>query len=159
MAASDTREDTLISIIIRTLYVKGLIPEEEITKNIQEEFNFEPYEPEIKPLISKLKSEDRIQIDKGKVSLTKDEIESVITLEMTVSDADKERFQNFKNFIIETLEEEIDIKKIKLIWSIFLEYLYDSFYEYGYDALKTLHPYITNDVNNNGTYKYPTEFH
>jgi len=153
IAASETREDTLISIIIRTLFVKGEIAQKELLKKIQEEFNFEPYEVEINPLVEKLIDNNKITVSKGKITLSSEEIESVKKQEITLNDEDKVRFQNFKNFIIDTLEEDLDIKKIKFLWSVFLEYLYDSFYEYGYDALKTLHPYIDTGKGKNGTYE------
>lgn len=36
-----------------------------------------------------------------------------------------------------------------MLWDTFLEYLYNSFYEYGEDAIKTLHPHLKNGDGNN----------
>ena len=152
MAASDTRSDTLSSVVIRTLFVKEKISSNKIISAIQEEFGFEPYEPEIFPLLKVLKEEKKIEIVDNELCLTDSEKERINNLEVSLDDKDRERFQNFKNFIIDTLEETIEVGKIKILWFIFLEYLYDSFYEYGHDAIKTLHPYIDSGTSN-GTYE------
>jgi hypothetical protein len=152
IAASDTREDTLKSIIIRTLFVKSEIALKSISSSIKEEFDFEPYDAELVPLMQFLIDEGKVNVADGKAKLTVEEIELIKKQDTKVTDEDKERFQNFKNFITEKLDEQLDITRIKFLWLVFLEYLYDSFYEYGFDALKTLHPYIQNGENGNGPF-------
>ncbi len=142
LAASDTREDTLISIIIRTLFINSNIEKKEIISKIKQEFDFEPYKDEIAPLLDKLKAENRIVISKNIISLSDQDTESVKKQETSLNSDDKVRFHNFKTFITDNLEKELQIIKIKFLWNVFLEYLYDSFYEFGFDAIKTLHPHI-----------------
>lgn len=152
IASSDTREDTLTSIIIRTLYVNDEIAEKELQEKIKDEFDFQPYDSELFPLIEKLVEDGKLTREKGMLRLTEEEVKKLLSLETTLSDEDNARFLNFKSFLVDKLELDISIQKIKRLWAVFLEYLYDSFYEYGHDALKTLHPHIDNG-SENGPYK------
>lgn len=153
IASSDTREDTLSSVIIRTIYVERNVSIKELPKKIKEQFDFDPYEEELKPLVEKLKEQGQLNIVSDILTLTEEQKLKVQNLEITLTDEDQDRFINFKSFITDVLESDISIKQIKLLWSIFLEYLYDSFYEYGYEAIKTLHPYMDNGKNDNGSYE------
>ncbi|WP_440121589.1 hypothetical protein [Tenacibaculum sp. Ill] len=153
VAASDAREDTLSSIIIRTVFVHGVIKLNELAIKIKEEFNFIPYEEEILPLTNKLSEQGKINISNDVLSLDEKQKSEIQKLETSISDQDQSRFLNFKFFITDVLEEDLKIKQIKLLWSIFLKYLYDSFYEYGHEAIKTLHPYMDDGNDNNGSYE------
>lgn len=133
VAASDAREDTLSSIIIRTVFVHGVIKLNELAIKIKEEFNFIPYEEEILPLTNKLSEQGKINISNDVLSLDEKQKSEIQKLETSISDQDQSRFLNFKFFITDVLEEDLKIKQIKLLWSIFLKYLYDSFYEYGHE--------------------------
>lgn len=86
--------------------------------------------------------------------MTEEQKAKVVDLEVSLSDEDQARFLNFKIFIKDELESDITIVQIKVLWSIFLKYLYDSFYEYGHEAIKTLHPHMTNgSEEENGSYE------
>lgn len=149
IASSDTREDTLSSVIIRTIYVNESINLKNLSKKIKKEFDFIPYNEELFPLVEKLKKIDKITASGDILTLTEEQKQEVLKLETSLSDKDEARFQNFKNFILDDLEEEISIKQIKLLWLTFLKYLYHSFYEYGHEAIKTLHPHMEGEKESN----------
>jgi len=142
LAASDTREDTLVSIIINTLFQGDKIEKENIIKVIGEHYGFEPYKDEIFHLINNLISEGKIDFDSNVYSLSDEEKNRLQKLDREIRDKDEQRFQNFKNFIRDNIDSSIDVSTVKLLWGTFVEYLYNNFYEYGEDALKRLHPYI-----------------
>ena len=142
LAASDTREDTLVSIIINTLFQVDKIEKESISKVIEDYYGFEPYKDELFQIINKLVSEGKIDLKNDIYSLSDEEKDRLQKLDREIRDKDEQRFQNFKNFIKDNINASIETSTIKLIWGTFVEYLYNNFYEYGEDALKRLHPYI-----------------
>ena len=151
LAASDTREDTLESIISNTLYEKGKIKLHLLESCIKEIYEFEPYRTEIDSLVTKMVQSGKLSSDNEYVELHSSEKERLDLLEIQIKDNDKERFQNFKHFILEELKETISIAEIKILWSYFSEYLYLSFFEYGDQAIKKLRPDLINGANGTDT--------
>jgi len=148
LAASDTREDTLISIIINSFFQKGEISKENICSSIKEIYDFEPYKDEVLTVFENLVEENRIVLKQDKnYVLSNDEINQFLEADIILKDKEKARFQNFKNFITDNLNQNIETTKIKFLWTTFVEYLYNNFYEYGDDALKRLHPFISNNID------------
>lgn len=151
LSASDTREDTLISIIINSLFQYEQIKREDYCTAIKEIYDFEPYRDEVYQILEKLLKENRLCLEKGIYFLSEDEKNKFQESDIIIKDKEKIRFQNFKNFIVEDLDPSLDTIKIKLLWATFVEYLYNNFYEYGEDALKRLHPFLNDDeVNSEG---------
>lgn len=143
LASSDTREDTLTSVIIRTIeFSKFSLKKELLSEKIKEYFEFEPYKSELENIIGKLIKDGEIINTDGVLSISKDQVEVLKSNDLTLSDNDKKRFLNFKSFIQDDLESKIEVADIKLLWQHFLNYLYNCFFEYGQEALKTLHPHI-----------------
>ncbi|MCJ8290168.1 MAG: hypothetical protein HRT58_10935 [Crocinitomicaceae bacterium] len=153
LASSDTREDTLASVIIRTLFVCKTSRSEELSTKILNEFRFTPYQSELDSLVESLIGESRIEKKDGTLSLSDDEIKRVKETDTVLQTKDTERFNNFKTFITDSLEEEIGIGQIKILWEQFRAYLYDCFYQYGHDALKTLHPHMDNGDTESNWYE------
>jgi len=145
LAASDTREDTLKSVVISTLLEVGEIKEDEISDWIEEAFGFKPYSEELAELIEQLVNKG--EIDRSATNLVKLNEEARIkfsAVELNLKDKEKARFQNFSSFINGQLNS-IGLSKQKLLWATFIEYLYNHFYDYGEEALKRLHPHINYD--------------
>jgi hypothetical protein len=141
LAASDTRRDTLTSIIISSLY-QNPAGKEDLLNQIIEQFDFEPYSSELYTLLDDLIEINRIYIDSGMYKLSEDEKLKYQDLELELQDKDKQRFQNFKNFVLDDLGEQLSTTEIKLIWGAFVEYLYNNFYEFGEEAFHRFHPHL-----------------
>lgn len=152
LASSDARKDTFVSVVIRTLYVITQCDKRDLSGYINEQFGFEPYSSELNESLEALINEGRILNNKNVLSLSDEERSSIDEQDLHIKDKEKSRFQNFKNFIIDELDSNIENHQIKSLWSTFLEYLYNSFFEYGEDALRTLHPHIPNG-DKNGIYE------
>jgi hypothetical protein len=152
LASSDTRKDTFISIVIRTLYEIGTCSKKELAAYIKEQFGFEPYGSELSEVVDFLVDEKRITCEKNVLSITEDEKNSIDQQDLIIKDQEKSRYQNFKNFITDELNETLDNNELKFLWTIFLEYVYNSFFEYGNEALRTLHPHMPNG-DSNGYYE------
>ena len=152
IAASDTRKDTFISVVIRTLYEVGSCEKKELSEYIKEQFGFEPYKSELDETVKVLKEEGKVFFTKSGISLSEKEKSDIDSQDIKIKDKEKARFQNFKSFIVDELEADIEMSKIKILWGSFLEYLYNSFFEFGEDALRTLHPHIPNG-DKNGYYE------
>ncbi len=140
LAASDTREDTIRSIIINTLFELNSIKRAEICNQIKNLYEFEPYQDEIFAILDKLVSEDKIVKNAEIFELSNDQRLEFINAEVTLRDQENARFQNFKNFISDDLMIELEINQLKLLWSAFVEYLYNSFYGFGEEAVYMFHP-------------------
>lgn len=149
VAASDTRKDTLISVVNRTLNEITSCERRELAEYINEHFGFEPNQHELEEVVNFLLKEGRIVEEKKVLHLSENEKDTIDEQDVEARDKEKGRYQNFKNFIKDDLGHELGGTKLKLLWDTFLEYLYNSFYEYGENAIKTLHPHIKNDDGNN----------
>lgn len=140
LASSDAREETLKTIIINTLYEKNEVLRDVLEVEIKDSFGFEPYSSELTEILNTLYDSNVIKIADGKIVLSDDERLRVTLLDAEIKDKEKIRFQNFKNFVIDELEINIEISKIKILYSVFVEYLYHCFYEFGEEALNYFSP-------------------
>lgn len=151
LAASDAREDTLRSVILNTLYEAETIKESELSDNIYIIYDFQPHQSELTHVLNLLKEEGYIIPENGSAKLKLSDSEKE-RLKLTEDDAklkEEKRFFNFKEFLSNTLELELEIGKIKLLYGAFIEYLYNSFYEFGEDAIENFLPKKTNiDLDN-----------
>lgn len=149
LAASDTREDTLTSILINTVYQSERIKKTELTAGIQELYGFEPYKDEVLQLFDKLIDDDRITKETNdEYVLSEAELKRFQEADLLLKDKEKSRFNNFKDFINE-IDSTVETSQAKLIWATFVEYLYNNFYEFGEDALKRFHPHIQKQTSEN----------
>jgi hypothetical protein len=150
LAASDTREDTLTSILINTVFQAERIKKADITAGIQELYGFEPYKDEVLQLFETLVDNDRIAKDTNdEFKLSESELKRFQEADLLLRDKEKSRFNNFKDFLNE-IDPAIETSQAKLIWVTFVEYLYNNFYEFGEDALKRFHPHIRKqNIENN----------
>ncbi|SEA43850.1 coiled-coil domain-containing protein [Bizionia paragorgiae] len=143
LASSDTREDTLASVIVRTIDMSGNgVKRDLISDVVKDNFQFEPYKSELENILDKLIDNGEVIIVNGLLQLSPEKSILVKSNDLALTDKDKKRFQNFKAFIQDDLESKIETSDIKLIWQHFLNYLYNCFYEHGQEALKTLHPHM-----------------
>ena len=142
LAASDTREDTLTSVILNTLYERGSLNKDDICVEVEKIYEFAPYKDEIYIMLDKLESSKSIENDEGKYSLSSEQRSRLDDLEIQLRDRDKSRYQNFKNFVSDELDSNIDSSNVQFIWQVFVEFLYSNFFEYGQEALKRFHPHL-----------------
>lgn len=140
LASSDTREETLKTIIINTLFEKKEVLRDALQVEIKDSFGFEPYSSELVEILNTLFDSNVIKNVDGKILLSDEERLRVTLLDAEIKEKEKIRFQNFKNFIIDELEINIEISKIKILYSVFVEYLYYCFYEFGEEALNYFSP-------------------
>jgi hypothetical protein len=150
LAASDTREDTLTSILINTVFQAEKIKRADLIAGIQELYGFEPYKDEVIQLFEKLVDDDRITKDSNEeFALSESEVKRFQEADLLLKDKEKSRFNNFKSFLDE-IDANVETSQAKLIWATFVEYLYNNFYEFGEDALKRFHPHIRKqNIENN----------
>ena len=143
LAASDAREDTLSSVLISTLNDLGSIDKEELNYYIKETFGFDPYEQELSQVIYKLIDENKVESDSaGTLKLTNDEKLRLGQLEISIRDREKARYRNFRSFLEESNHNSFTDSQNRLLWSTFIEYIYNNFFDYGEEALERLHPHI-----------------
>jgi hypothetical protein len=140
LATSDAREETLKVIIINTLFEKDRILESDLNSEIIASFGFEPYLSELSEVVSKLIESEVLNSEDGKIFLSSGERLRVASLDAEIKDKEKARFQNFKNFVTDELEIEIEISKVKILYSVFVDYLYNCFYEFGEETLNYFSP-------------------
>lgn len=143
LAASDTRKDTLTSILCSSLF-QNPVERGKLHEQIVRQFDFEPYESELSGILSELIDDGKIEDKSGILSLTEEQKLTLLKLETELQDKEKQRFQNFKNFIFDELEENLETNQIKLLWATFVEYLYNNFYEFGEEAVYKFHPHLEN---------------
>lgn len=152
LAASDTRKDTFTSVVIRILHEVGNCSKKELSEYIKDQFGFEPYESELDEIVKSLIEIETIECQKDQITLAEQIKKSINEQDTTIKDQEKNRYQNFKNFITDELGITLESSEILFLWTSFLEYLYNCFFEYGEEALRTLHPHIANK-DGNGVYE------
>jgi len=91
-----------------------------------------------------LVEEGRVYKNDGLYKLTELESKRIVDLNSELQTKELQRFANFSNFLDHELALTISNTNKKILWKEFLAYLYNCFYQHGYDALTTLNPRITN---------------
>ena len=145
LSASDTREDTIKSII-RTTLLESNVPIElkELKENIDIIYEISLYDIEFNSIIKTLHDDAEIIITgKSLYSLADDEKKKLFEIEEKIRTTEVIRFHNFKNFIDENSLAKIPDTDIKLLWNTLKNYFYGCFYQYGVKAIEFLHPQIT----------------
>lgn len=142
LASSDARQDTLISVILNTVYEKKSIEQEKLDEAITDIYGFEAYQAELNDVLESLISDDRLLSENGILSLSEGEDARFNQLDIELRDSEKSRFNNFSQFLISEIDSGLDVRDIKLLWQGFRNYLYNSFYEFGEEAITILNPYL-----------------
>jgi hypothetical protein len=150
LASSDARQDTLISVILNTVYEKKSIARDKLSNAITEIYGFEPYQSELDDVLGSLISNERLLFATNNLSLSEAEITNFNQLDIEVRDSEKARFYNFSQFLLSEIDSGLDTREIKLLWQAFRNYLYNSFFEFGEEAITKLNPYlkVKNESNN-----------
>src|SRR5690606_38755144 len=99
VAASDTRRDTFISVVIRTLNEITSCERKDLAGYINEQFGFEPYQPELDEVVNFLLNKERIVGENKMLSLSAVEKKTIDAQDVEARDKEKSRYQNFKNFL------------------------------------------------------------
>lgn len=142
LSASDTREDTIKSII-RTTLLESKIPIDlsELKENINIVYEISLYETEFNSILKTLHEDGEIIISsKSLYSLAEEEKTKLIEIEAKRRSSEVIRFQNFKNFINEKSKTKIADTDIRLLWETLKNYFYGCFFQYGVKAIEFLHP-------------------
>lgn len=141
LSSSDTREDTLISIIKTTLFVfEKAVDYNELVENINLAYEVQLYEIELKELLRKLVAEQLIILEYNKYALSPSEKQILTDLNTTLVFDESKRFENFKTLIEEKFNLQLKHEELKKLWAVFIEYLYSCFYHYGTKAIEYFHP-------------------
>ncbi len=142
LSASETREDSIKSIIRTTLLEsKDPISISELKENIDIIYDISLYDTEFDTIFKTLLDGNEIvQNIKSQYSLVDDEKEKLISLGAKLRTSEIIRFQNFKNFINEKSQSILKDDDIKLLWDTLKDYFYGCFFLYGINAIEFLHP-------------------
>ena len=145
LAASDTREETLKTIIINALYENEKeISKEELLESIDILFDLDPYLPEFDTILQQLKDMLIVSENAGKLTLSSETKNKIKEQYQHYSLSEIQRYRNFCQFI-KSKFTEISDQHLRQLWDAYLEYLINCFYYYGEKALLVLNP----DVNQN----------
>ena len=141
LSASDTREDTIKSIIRTTLLESSNpITLSELKENIDIVYEITLYEIEFNAILKSLQDAGEIIFENTKYTLSQEEINKLITIEARLKSSEVIRYQNFKNFISLNSTFSLQDNDMKLLWDTMKDYLYGCFFQYGIKAIEFLHP-------------------
>lgn len=147
LSASDTREETIKSIILNTLFeCKDPVDQKELKESINIIYDIELYESEEKHILSELKNEQRIILKEGKYCISEEESSRHSQIDIFSKDKAKKRFDNFKTFITENIDSEVTETSVQKLWEAFSHYLYSAFYDYGEKASSIFLPNHGNEI-------------
>jgi len=145
LSASDTREDTIKSIIRTTLLESSEpINQPTLKENIDIIFDIELYDIEFNEILKNLIDNGEILYKHEAYSLSEIEKDKLNSIDSKLKSDEVLRFNNFRDFIDRASTNKIDEKEIKLLWTTLKDYLYVSFYHYGIKAMEFLHPKYVN---------------
>jgi len=144
LSASDTREDTIKSIIRTTLLEsKNPITIDELKENIDIVYEISLYEIEFNNILKILIEDGEIILSKSLYSLAEEEKAKLVKIEAEKRSSEVIRFQNFKIFVSERSKHKISDSDIKLLWETLKDYFYGCFFQYGVKAIEFLHPQLS----------------
>jgi hypothetical protein len=147
LSSSDTREETLKSIILNALYEnEKSITRDQLIESIDILFDLEPYQPELIFVLENLIKQNIISEQSNKVFLTPEVRLKLKEQYQEYSGLENDRYNNFKEFLKKTYPELTD-KQCRFVWDSYLEYLLNCFYHYGEDALLVLNPNLGKEQN------------
>jgi len=151
LSASDTREDTIKSIIRTTLKEsKDPVSLSELKENIDIVYEIALYDIEFDSIIKTLIENGEIIIDsKSHYLLSEEEKLKLIEIEASIRSCEVIRFQNFKAFINGKSKTIIDDSDVMLLWETLKDYFYGCFYQYGVKASEFLHPQTSKSETSN----------
>lgn len=154
LSASDTREDTIKSIIRTTLLEsKNPITLTVLKENIDIIYDIELYEFEFNSILKKLTDDNEVLVDKDLYSLSQEEKSKLIEIEAKLKSSEILRLQNFRKFIDEKSPAKLEDADVKLLWNTLKDYLYGCFFVYGTKAIEFLHPQYVKETSTNQSQK------
>ncbi|MEO6520542.1 MAG: hypothetical protein ABIN91_02620 [Mucilaginibacter sp.] len=141
IASSDTREESIKSIIISTLYES--IHEtsyDQMVESIDILYDVQLYELELKEVL-------KASIDNGAIvqnikgyKLSAAEKSNFEILDNKIKSEERKRYINFKTFLDDNYDYKIVQDNVKELWEVFRQYLYNCFFHYGEKAVEFFHP-------------------
>lgn len=147
LSSSDTREETLKSVIINSLYESDKpISKNELIVAIDILFDLEPYIPELENVLDNLVNQKLITRLSGQLSLTEDARSKLKIQYQEYTDLEKQRSKNFTKFLKITYPDISDTQS-RHLWNFYLEYLINCFYLYGENAILILNPTLNDKVD------------
>lgn len=150
LASSDTRQDTIESIIISSLYeFQKSVSYKELKENINLNYEIDLYEVELKESLTRLSKNGSITDEESNIYLSSDVNDKIHKEDREQLIKDEKVFKNFREFLIGELGLN-NIKDVEILrlWSIYKKYLYLSFYNYGINAYKAFSGNPTGDNSN-----------
>lgn len=143
-ASSDTRDDTIISVLTTALsQVDAPITKEELIQAIEISYGVTLYDSELAKNLAKLVEAGVIEKERDKFALSNEEKGKIKSFEAKERSNDTIRYQNFKNFVKENIAN-IEGAKVTRLWHVYIEYLYECFFVYGTRARDFFHPNTDN---------------
>ncbi|KAB2918732.1 MAG: hypothetical protein F9K23_00930 [Bacteroidetes bacterium] len=138
LAASDTREETIKSIIITSLYeFEKPVPYSELIDNINLVFELNLYDAELKRIVQYLEDEGVVVSVKEGLYLSKDVILKIRDEHRQFNTIDDKRFENFSTFLNEKCSNiMLTVDDRSQLWKVYLEYLYECFYQFSVESQK-----------------------
>jgi hypothetical protein len=148
LSASDTREDTLKSILITTLLrCPNEISYAQLIQNVESEFSLQLYEIEFKQILSKLIDENKVHFQNDKYELDAEFKGALKTLEYKLKSDDAVRYNSFTDFVGKKYPN-FSKEELRNLWQLFREYIYECFYFYGVKANQMINPKYQIDIEN-----------
>jgi len=142
LSASDTREDTIKSII-RTTLKESRVPVtlNELKENIDIVYDITLYDVEFETIIKSMLETGEVYIDsKLRYDLSDDEKEKLLDIEAKIRSSEAIRSHNFRLFINEKARKKVDDVDITLLWETLKQYFYGCFFQYGIKAIELISP-------------------
>lgn len=149
LSSSDTREETLKSVIINALYESdNPISKKDLIDAIDILFDLDPYIPELECTLDNLVNQNIITKLSGQITLTQEARSKLKIKYQEYADLEKKRFNNFTIFL-KNYYADITETQSRQVWNYYLEYLISCFFHYGENAILILNPSLSDKVDDN----------
>ena len=150
LCTTNSRGKMQQSIIENILYsIDNHLSHNELLDFIKSEFHIEIDKFELDEILNKLSSEDILKQLNGKYSLTENSKQNILKNVLENNSIDEKRKERIAS-MVNSFNCQLNELETKQVANLFNEYIYESFLEYGRNAIKYFLPFSKDDnVNGN----------
>lgn len=140
LSNSETREETLKSLIIGVLEDENKLTQDDILKGIFQSYGFDANKIEIDQNLQDLVNEGRVIIVNGKFTLSEELLKDLADIRIKQKSREKRRKDNFKSNIEKITDFKLEEQEIDELFDGYQKYLVEIFYLNGQAAYEYFHP-------------------
>ena len=146
---SSKREETISEFLKYSLYkLDKPVTEDELVDFIKNEFKIALHKDDIERTLEVLLKDNVADIKNEKYFLEDEEKNNIYKKGLKLDEEKNSRFVRFSKFVDSISESNLNISEKRQLGEIYMQYLYECFYQYGQSAIDQFRPFLKSESNN-----------